>query len=273
MTCSEESRPSLDPRGLDRYPRSAMTTSPVGDGHKSRLDVWNEWLDALFPHIANLHADREDRNKLVAMVEANREIPDPWNFINWVDHLWVTSTSLGIRRLAECDKGSISLGRVIDDVGKHREMVSRAHFLSLYAETYPGDAHMRRKAGEEYDQLVGPSLDMPSEEMTTKDRKALEAGVQAIRHYVNKHVAHLDDSLALPAATYADIDAAIEGVSLIYNRYCLLIRAEASPKMPPKMSYDWERPFLVAWKPDDRKLKLLQKRGKVPREEPPPKSD
>lgn len=52
-----------------------MTTSPVGDGHKSRLDVWNEWLDALFPHIANLHADREDRNELVAKLPTLEPCP------------------------------------------------------------------------------------------------------------------------------------------------------------------------------------------------------
>ncbi len=227
---------------------------------------WTQWLEVLFQHIVELHDHRAIWNELVDMVQANREIPDPWFFLDWVGRLWASTMVVGIRRLDDRDPKSVSLARLIADVGKHPELASRKHHRSRHAETYPGDDWMQRRADEEYDDYVGSGL--PLAEMVQRDLDKLRAAGAAIRHHVNKYVAHTDEHAGPPTATYADIDAALDGVTALYRRYSSLITGSAPSAMTPTHQFDWTQPFLVAWKPDGDYLEALRRQGQVPRADP-----
>lgn len=78
-------------------------------------------------------------------------------------------------------------------------------------------------------------------------------------------MAHTDDKGLAPTATYQDLDDALEAEWQLYRRYSLLITGSAPSKGVPTMQEDWTRPFLVAWKPNERMVSLLAKKGHVPR--------
>lgn len=231
----------------------------------STLETWERWLDLLYQHIVELHHDRVIWKELVELVEANRDIPDPWFFLDWVGRLWATTTVVGIRRLDDKDKNSISLVRLIDDIGKHPEVLSRQHYRSMYEATYPGDEWMQRRADEEFDEYVGAGLDVIQTEMTARDLADVRSAAATIRRHVNKYVAHTDERAGPPTATYADLDAALDGVTAIYRRYSLLIKGSAPADMAPTMQFDWKQPFLIAWRPDNAYLDALRRQGRVPR--------
>jgi hypothetical protein len=179
--------------------------------------------------------------------------------------------AIGIRRLDDRDPSSISLARLIQDAAEHPTLVSREHYRSLYAETYPGDDWMQRRADEEYDDYVGPGAESLTAEIATRDLDQLKAAGSKIRHHVNKHVAHTDERAGPATATYIDLDEALDGVTALYRRYSLLIKGSAPTVMAPTLQFDWKQPFLVAWQPDDDYLEALRRQGQVPREEPGPK--
>jgi hypothetical protein len=228
---------------------------------------WTLWLEVLYRHIVELHHDSALWNELVEIIETNRGIPDPWFFLDWVGRLWASTMAVGIRRLDDRHPKSISLARLITDIGKHPELVSREHYRALYAETYPDDDWMQRRADEEYDENVGRGLDAPPVDLVKRDLHALRSAGATMRHHVNKYVAHTDEHAGPPTATYGDIDAALDGVTALYRRYSLLITGSAPSMMTPTLQFDSTQPFLVAWKPDDHYLEALRRQGHVPRED------
>jgi hypothetical protein len=239
--------------------------SSASSGHNAQLEKWAGWVDVLFQHLVQLHDDRAMWNELLEIVRSNTNIPDPWPFLDWISHLWATTMSVGIRRLDDTNPKSISLARLITEVGAHPEIPSRAQHRRLYAETYPGDAYMQGAADAAYDKLVGVGLDEPTSEMIDRDLVELRTSAATIRRHVNKFIAHTDEQAGLPSATFADLDAALAGATAVYQRYSRLITGSAPKDPTPRRQTDWKRAFLVPWQPNDSYLARLKAAGLVPR--------
>lgn len=242
-------------------------SSPSGqdastDGH---LERWSVWIEVIFQHITELYHDRAIWHQLRDILIENKDVPEPWFFLDWTSRLWASSMAVGIRRLSDTRSDVVSLARLIKDVEKHPGVLTRDHHRGLYRASYLNQAHLLRMADESYDTLLGHGQDELTSSAISEDLIELTASARSVRHHVNKYVAHTDDQVGPTTTTYADLDHALDGAWKLYHRYSLLVTGSAPSRQVPVMQEDWTKPFLVAWCPNDRRLGLLKQRGIVPR--------
>ena len=79
------------------------------------------------------------------------------------------------------------------------------------------------------------------------DRAELSASVQPVKKYVNKYLAHLDEKPGNVAATHADINAAIDFIGKLFQKYSLLLEVADRPILVPVVAGDLMAPFRVRW--------------------------
>lgn len=63
---------------------------------------------------------------------------------------------------------------------------------------------------------------------------------------MNKQVAHRDRRPMRRLPTHADLDRCVDVLERLAEEYSLILKAEGT-SVVPMMSYDWNKPFRVAW--------------------------
>jgi hypothetical protein len=72
---------------------------------------------------------------------------------------------------------------------------------------------------------------------------------EVVERYANEAVAHLADERRHDAPTFADLNAAIDSIGALMQRYSLLLKAHSVVDLEPAIQHDWKAPFRQAWIP------------------------
>ena len=170
---------------------------------------------------------------------------------------FVRATAVGIRSQAKTSEESISLRRFLREVQKYPWLVSREHYISLYAgkEAWLVDSGQRK-----FDQLAGEgSVHIPLA-IVEEHLHELTQGVEAIEHYVDRRIAHYDRrGLAQPTPTFSvltDSLKTLENIIVLYWEFLKGNSRRESPRrgpsratMLPPILDDWEDIFRFPWIP------------------------
>jgi len=101
---------------------------------KERRDRLVQWLETIFQDVQDLLLDDHLFWELQKVVEANPEFNKASGlFTQWMASSFVQATAVGVRRQAKVDADGISLARFLAEIEKYPALVSRAHYMSLYA--------------------------------------------------------------------------------------------------------------------------------------------
>ncbi len=115
---------------------------------------WVSWFERINDDISYLHRDREVWRDLVAMIDANKAIPESWWIKEWITQLTVKGLALGIRRQTDKGRDVISLVRLLNDIKKNPSVMSRDRFIAICS---PGDDdYMVLRVNLNFDQWAGP---------------------------------------------------------------------------------------------------------------------
>lgn len=205
---------------------------------------WLEWLERISADIHRLYDDRERMRGLLEVLGANPAIPNPGFFVNWVIRLYVQAVVMGVRRQSENRRDSISLGRLLDGIVAHPESLTRESYLAHFE----GCSEERRDiAREEFEEAAGTDGPHIKAEIVLRDRDMLNKVAEAVRIYANKKVAHDDPQNAEVKLTFGQIDAALDQLGELLERYTLLLKAASLANVAPTHQFEWRETFTVPW--------------------------
>jgi hypothetical protein len=140
-----------------------------------------------------------------------------------------------------------SLGRLLDQIAKAPDVVSRSRYVDLLS---PMD---HKQGNEFFDALTSPGARTIDPAVPLAQLERIREETRTIRNWIDTSVAHLDQrtwTFELDTSfTFVDLDRAIDSLFTTMNRYTQLLLGRAvvgSVSMPP-----WEAVFRVPWIPDD----------------------
>lgn len=206
-----------------------------------------QWLEVIFKDVQDLLLDDHIFWEFQKIVAANPKFAEsPGLFTQWMASAFIQATATGVRRQAKVNDDSISLARFLAEVEKYPNLVSRTHYMGLYAGMEPWHIEI----GEhDFDNVAGVGAAALPADIIRRHVADLGTAVDGIEHYVDRRIAHYDKrGLAKPTPTFADLTQALATLERIVILYWRLLKG-SDTKLLPTILFDWQQIFRFVWLP------------------------
>lgn len=243
---------------LDRFGRSVRRLSrriapaPASPGEEELRQRWSRWLERAQEEIVIMHDHQASWDDLVDIVEGNPYIPAPNHVMDFIRDLYGIVIAVGVRRQADKSEDVANLRRLMNEIARHPDALKREWFVDRYPE------FMRDVGQTEFDQFAGPGGHAVDPEIVRRDLATLGNAATKVKSYVNQHLAHSADDPEGPIPTYSDLRDCLAVLDGLLRRYYLLVNGGGMVSSTPTKQFDFRRPLLVPWAPDDRFLSYLR---------------
>jgi hypothetical protein len=208
------------------------------------------WLEVIFADVQDLLLDDHIFWALQEVVAANPRFKNtPGLFTQWMVSSFIQATAVGVRRQAKGGDDSVSLKRFLLEVQTYPGLVSRAHYISLFANS---EAWLREAGERDFDRVAGAgALHLPTA-VIAKQLVELETAVKGIEHYVDRRVAHYDQrGLAQPTPTLAELTESLHTLERLVKFYWVFLKGHSMTTMLPTIQFDWQAIFRFQWSAAD----------------------
>jgi hypothetical protein len=210
-----------------------------------RWKRWTEWLETILEDVQNALIYRKIFAEVRAIIDANPRIQKASSFYEWMAGVYADSGLMAVRRQVDLDERSVSLARLLIDIRKSPQVLSRARFVALYR------PEMQGAAEREFDSYVGAGAQHVDPKDVQTDLSALKKRTEDVEHYGTKRIAHLDEKGPTTVPTMGELEAALDLLRALLRKYMLLIRAVSYHE--PEWVYDWKAIFREPWIPPGRR--------------------
>jgi hypothetical protein len=215
---------------------------------------WCERFDRTHNGIVRLFHDRAIWRTILAMLDDNPAVTRGGHGEYWLGWCYTTTQLIGIRRETDDDRDGTGLGRSLKALASNPRMATRVWYEQQIRAAGYGGAEFRELAGI-FGRFAQAGAAFVDSALVRQDIDALRAIVADVNAFTTKVLAHRDDRVgrsapSLPPMTLADLDAAIDAVGTIDQKYySLRYPGEALGSLTPLKTREWTRLFDAAWMP------------------------
>jgi hypothetical protein len=200
---------------------------------------WQELLEsAIIPDVRWLLVQRYVFREVRSLVERNPRIQRPSVFYSVWGSTFARSALVGLRRQVDEDHRVASLARLLQEIRRAPHVISRDRFVSLYI--LKDDGH------RDFDILTEEGAREVDPHRVQDDLSRLRRSTAGLERFATQRVAHFDLEASPRIPTYAELDAALDLLEELSNRYRGLLLAEAG-SLTPTINYDWKAIFREPW--------------------------
>jgi hypothetical protein len=214
----------------------------------SRIEKWERWLEEIRQEIVTMYHHRHVYETMQEIVRRHGSLP-PSSVFNFIRDTYGITQSVAVRRQAETREGVISIGALLTEIRSDPSRLTRARFVSLFDDDDQSYANRAWEQG-----WFRGANDHVSPHAVDADLTRLATASTKVRRYVNKHLAHRDQTPAKELPTFADLNAAIDTIGEVSKRYAALLTATDWITLVPIAQYNWLAPFLEPWIKDEAVL-------------------
>jgi hypothetical protein len=211
----------------------------------SRIEKWLRWLEnEIQPEVMTMNLHRHVWQEVGEIIEANGSLGESYWF-EFSSHTYATTQAIAIRRQADTSPRVIALGRLLTEIADNAELLTRAWWIGLWTNPDMVD-HGIATAGftKQFAPDGGEHLDpaVPAADLAELTRVA-----EAVKRYVDQHVAH-NDAMPIPGLpTYKDLDDNIDLIGKLFAKYANLLTAAVWPILVPAIQHNWKAIFTQPW--------------------------
>ena len=202
---------------------------------------WKRWFDQIGRDITELVVHRHVYREVYEIINANPGLQVASSFYDWMRLAYVNQMAVGVRRLTDPDRRSISLVRLMDEIEQDPEVISRRRFVGLYS------PHLRRKGHRDFDRIAGPGAPHVNPAIIRRQRRGLLRAEWRLRLFVNRHVAHRSRHPLRRLPSYAELNACVDLLEQLMKDYTLMLKADGLARVLPTWQYDWKQIFRISW--------------------------
>lgn len=208
-------------------------------------EKWKGWIEKVYDETVALFAYRSFYRGVVEFTQGNANIPAS-SFFDALGAWYATTQVIAVRRQTDLDKQAVSLARLLSSMATNPSVMTRARFVELFGD----EEHWQRHAHEQYDKYAGAGADSIPAEPYQQDLDELLEVARPIKDYVDRMVAHTDQRELTDVPTFEELNAAIEQLEKLLNKYMVLLTATSVPSADPVHQADWKAAFRIAWLQD-----------------------
>ncbi len=204
-------------------------------------EKWKAWIERVYDETVTLFAYRSFYRGVAEMTQANDEIP-PSSFLDALGAWYATTQAMGVRRQTDVGGDAVSLATLLTNMADHPQVMTRGRFLSLWGD----EEHWQQRGNEQYDRYAD-GADTIAADRYGADLDRFQERARPIKDYVDRLVAHNDQRQLTRLPTYEELNAAIDLLEEMLNKYMVLLKGTSVPSADPVHQQDWKAAFRVAW--------------------------
>jgi hypothetical protein len=214
---------------------------------------WKRWLKIINRDIVGLSHQRRIFREIAEIFRTNPTLRQSDGTIwLWLAENYASTASVGVRRQADRSgrRPVVSLERLLTEIAANPGVLTREWFVRQYVRGKPSIVRRRfRRMGEhDFNNFAGSTSKRISARRVLSDRRRLRRAAARVGHYVNKRIAHRALRGYRGPATFADLNAAIDELGRLLQRYSLLLKQAGVISVEPVIQGDWEAVLRVPWK-------------------------
>lgn len=211
---------------------------------------WKRWLKIINRDIVGLSHQRRIFREIAVMFQTNPTLQIDGTVWHWLAANYASTAAVGVRRQADRRRDVISLERLLTEIAGNQGVLTRAWFVSQYGRDRPLTQRrdFQRFGERDFNKFAGPTSPRISKSRILSDRRKLRRAAARVRHYVNKRLAHRALRGYRGPATFEDLNAAIDVLGRLLQRYSLLLNQAGMISIEPVIQGNWEAIFRVPWK-------------------------
>ena len=210
--------------------------------HDQQFKKWDEWLGKIIEDVENQLINRRIFWEVQNIIDANSQIQQPSSFYGWMGTLYAATGAAGVRRQVDLDKQSISFVRLLEEIIKWPEVLSRKRFVTLYVSK---DPFLERSANLHFDDFAGSGKPHIDPSVVEGELKQLRDKAEVLKKFATKRVAHLDKNPPRRVPTYGELDDCLDLMERLLKKYVMLFRCEGYDL--PEWLTDWKAIFREPW--------------------------
>ena len=157
---------------------------------------------------------------------------------------WAWSVAMGLGRLADMDPDVISMGRLLEEIENHSEVLTREWFIPQLRTNAP-NPRVANTSEAVFNQYAPEGAPHILAEKVRGDREYLQDNVDTVRTMVNRRFHYLATELAPGDVTLDEVGHALTGIGARYRCYELLLNQRWAVNTAPPLPKDWDRPFVT----------------------------
>ena len=184
-------------------------------------------------------------NEVRDIASSNPATHDPNDFFAWLAENYASSAALGVRRLMDHDRRSLSILRFLEDILANVSVVTRDAYIAMYRPEHRDLAHRH------FSTLVGGKHKTLPPSVVRRDLRLMKRAERRIRTFVNKRLAHLElrtRRRRLPK--YGELSQTVQLMESVLLKYRRLLCADGPTTLLLTCSYNWKQVFYVPWVTD-----------------------
>jgi hypothetical protein len=205
--------------------------------------IWQRWRDHLervTEETYRLYHYRRLWRDLAEITQTANLAPSV--FFDALGVWYISTQGVAVRRQLDRRQGSVSLIRLLEDIGRNPEVATRERHVAAWGETsWAGEAHRN------FDRFSGRRGDRIDVAIVRADVTELLCVGEVVKGYVDETIAHTANRTTRAVPTYGDLNAAIDRIADIVGKYASLLNAEILWEFEPVIQGDWQAPFRQAW--------------------------
>ena len=208
-----------------------------------KFSVLRKWIEVIYKEVESLTIHREIFWQVQAIIKNNPKIQKGNSFYSYLGSTYSSSIVMGIRRQVKIEEQSISLARLLDEIHKAPEDISKKQFVRLYGR----NEYMRKIGEQDFDRYYGFGQEYIDSKTVKMDLDKLKFKLKKCERYADKIVAHIDKKKPKTLPTFKDVDLCIELLERLVLKYYTLFTGKAVNSMLPTWQYDWKEIFRTPW--------------------------
>lgn len=163
----------------------------------------------------------------------------------WMASCFAQATAVGVRRQVKSGSDSVSLMRLLREVRQFPHLVSRQHYLSLFAGC---EDWLVASGHRDFDRIVGPGADAMPSSVVDSQISDLSKAARRIEHYVDRRIAHYDKrGMTEPAPTFDDLKSSLRTIDCLLVLYWQLLKGSSMDTVEPVLQEEWQSILLFPW--------------------------
>jgi hypothetical protein len=214
-------------------------TKAAPKANDARFDKWVGWLQEIKAEVGDFLADRTVWRGITTMISDNPDIEEAPFIHNWITQQAISTIALGVRRQADRATDVISLRRLLDEMIRYPDVITRDSHAAICAPEK--DYGFDKWAGEDGDHLDPTRLN-------ERLQRLIDAASE-VKRFVDKRLAHTVEMANKPTFTFGQLNAALDEISALVIDLDYLLNCVGLVSAEPTIQNPWQRAFNVAWGP------------------------
>jgi hypothetical protein len=215
-----------------------------------------KWLDIVYSNVTEAVINQHIFWEIQEIIRSNPRLQNTSSpFYDWMGSTFVHSTVLAVRRQLDRDQNSISLHRLLMELERFPELISRPYHRSLYVRSEYSRDMADSMAQYTYDTHVGKDAQVLDVVVIRQEIDSLFAASDKIHHYADRFIAHYDArGLQGASPKFNDIAECLAVIEKLVLRYVLLLKGAWQDSLLPTLQYDWKDIFKTPWIPGEQTM-------------------